>query len=398
MSVLAQSVASQTLTNAIESFAQPSTQRCRWDCIALGEVMLRFDPAADRIRSARSFRVFEGGGEYNVVRGLRKTFGRKTAVLTALPRNELGLLAEELIMQGGVDTQHILWRDYDGVGRNTRMGLNFTERGFGIRGAVGMSDRGYSAAAQIRPDEFDWSALFSRDVFGTDQLFGADELGVNGARWLHTGGIFAALSESTAATALVAARAARAQRLVVSFDLNYRASLWQSHADPNAAQRSNRAIAQECDLLIGDEYSISACLGVDARQFPQRHDAFDAVPATAAAELALAEYPQLKAVAFTLRGANSASRNDWAGVLVTRTGRYQSRRYEALEIFDRVGGGDAFVAGIIHSLLTENDFQRAVDVGAAHGALAMTTPGDNAIASLAEVQAVARGDDAAARR
>jgi 2-dehydro-3-deoxygluconokinase len=177
-----------------------------------------------------------------------------------------------------------------------------------------MSDRGYSAAAQICAEEFDWQALF-----------GQHESGRTGARWFHTGGIFAALSESTAATALTAVRA---HRLMVSYDLNYRASLWQSHPDPGAAQQTNRAIAQECDLLIGDEFSLSACLGFDASQFTHRSSSLDAAPAITAAHHALARYPQLKAVAFTLRGATSASRNDWAGALVTRTGIYQSRPIE----------------------------------------------------------------------
>lgn len=357
------------------------------DCVALGEVMLRFDPGEDRIRNARSFRVFEGGGEYNVVRGLRKTFGRRTSVLTALPRNELGSLAAELIEQGGVDTRSVIWRDYDGVGRSTRMGFNFTERGFGVRGAVGLSDRGHSAASQIRPEEFAWNSLFGKDAAG-----------IQAARWLHTGGIFAALSETTAATALAAVRAAQTNGVMVSYDLNYRASLWNSHPNPNAAQQTNRAIADSCDLLIGDEFSLCACLGFDSAQFAPRTSSFDAASAISAAHLALAEFPKLKAVAFTMRGAISASKNDWAGALVTRTHTYQSQGYEGLEIFDRVGGGDAFVAGLIHSILEGENLQRAVEVGVANGALTMTTTGDNAVTSVSEIEAVMRGENAAARR
>lgn len=358
----------------------PRTQR-RWDCVALGEVMLRFDPGEDRIRSARHFRVWEGGGEYNVARGLRKTFGHSTAVLTALPRNELGLLAEELILQGGVDTSQVLWRDHDGIGRNTRMGLNFTERGFGLRAALGLSDRANSAAAQIRSDEFDWAALFGPD----------------GTRWLHTGGIFAALSETSAQTAVAAVQAARRHGVLVSYDLNYRASLWDSHPDPDAARRTNCAIAGECDVLIGDEYSFAACLGMDVADLGARATPMDPGPADAAALRALDRFPQLKAVAFTLRDARSASYNAWAGVLHTRDGRYASVARD-LHILDRVGGGDAFMAGLIHAFLSGQGPQSAVDIGAAHGALAMTTPGDNAMVSLEEVEAVARGDTAAARR
>ena len=360
--------------------ASPRDQR--WDCVALGEVMLRFDPGEGRVRSARTFRVWEGGGEYNVVRGLRRTFSHATAILTALPRNELGLLAEELILQGGVDASRILWRDYDGIGRSARMGLNFTERGFGARSALGLSDRAHSAASQIRADEFDWDAL----------------LGPGGARWLHTGGIFAALSESTAGTALAAVRAARRHGVPVSYDLNYRASLWQSHPDPGAARRVNREIAAECDLLVGDEHGFAACLGLDVSAAGTRETPMDSGPADAAAAMALREFPSLQAVAFTLRDAHSASRNAWGGVLHTRRGRVASAVREDLDVLDRVGGGDAFVAGLIHGALVGAGAQATVDLAAAHGALAMTTPGDNANVSLEEVEAVASGSDAAVRR
>ncbi len=358
----------------------PPADGRRWDCVSLGEVMLRLDPGEGRIRSARAFRAWEGGGEYNVARGLRKTFGRRTAVLTALPRNDIGLLVEDLMLQGGVDTGQVVWREYDGIGRNTRVGLNFTERGHGVRAALGVSDRANSAAAQIRPDEFDWDALF----------------GPAGARWLHTGGIFAALSETTAETALVAVRAARRHGIVVSYDLNYRASLWRSHPDPDAARRVNRAIAAECDLLVGDEFSFAACLGLEAAG--RRDTPMDSAPADTACAQLFDEFPALKLIAFPLRDARSASRNAWGGVLHARGQRFESRLQGELDILDRVGGGDAFVAGLLHVLLDGGDLQHALDIAVAHGALAMTTPGDNAMASLEEVEAVARGEGAAARR
>ena len=362
------------------AFAPVPADGRRWDCVALGEVMLRFDPGEGRIRNARGFRVWEGGGEYNVARGLRKTFLRTTAALTALPRNELGLLAEDLMLQGGVDTSRVVWREHDGIGRDTRVGLNFTERGYGVRAALGVSDRANSAASQIAPEEFDWDALF----------------GPGGSRWLHTGGIFAALSESTARTALAAVRAARRHDVTVSYDLNYRASLWNAHRDPEAARQANRAIAAECDLLVGDEFSFASCLGLDAGA--ARKTPMDSGPADAAATQVFAQYPNLRMIAFPLRHAPSASRNRWGGVLHARDGRYASMLRGRLDILDRVGGGDAFVAGLIHGLLDGADPQRCLDLAVAHGALAMTTPGDNAMASLAEVEAVARGEDAAARR
>ena len=366
-----------------DDWSIPPAEGRRWDCLALGEVMLRFDPGEDRVRNARSFRVWEGGGEYNVARGLRKTFRRPTAVATALPCNDLGLLAEGLILQGGVDASLIRWRDHDGVGRNTRLGLNFTERGFGSRAALGVSDRANSAAAQIGPDEFDWDRLF----------------GPGGARWLHTGGIFAALSPSTAETAVAAVKAARRAGVPVSYDLNYRASLWDSHPDPDAARRVNRAIVDDSDLVFGDEYSLAACLGLDMAPAGSRATPMDDGPPSTAAALAFAAFPRLKGMAYTLRDPVSASINAWQGVLHLREGgRFASVARPRLEVLDRVGGGDAFAAGIIHGLLAGSGPQSAVDLGAAHGALAMTTPGDNAEASLAEVEALARGDQPRTRR
>lgn len=361
----------------------PPAEGRRWDCLALGEVMLRLDPGEDRVRNARSFRVWEGGGEYNVARGLRKTFRRPTAVVTALPRDELGLLAEGLILQGGVDASLILWRDPDGIGRNTRMGLNFTERGFGPRPALGVSDRANSAASRIHPGEFDWDHLF----------------GPAGARWLHTGGIFAALSCSTAETAMAATEAARRGGVPVSYDLNYRASLWDSHPDPEAGRRINRAIVEACDLVFADEFSLAACLGLDVARTGTRAIAMDDGPPSAAARLAFTAYPRLKGVAYTLRDPVSASINAWQGVLHLRDGRrFASVARPRLEVLDRVGGGDAFAAGVIHGLLGGSGAQSAVDLGAAHGALAMTTPGDNAEVSLEEVEALARGDQPRSRR
>ncbi|MFN7110504.1 MAG: sugar kinase [Brevundimonas sp.] len=370
------------MTGPTEAWPILSSEGRRWDCLALGEVMLRFDPGEDRVRSARSFRVWEGGGEYNVARGLRKTFGRRTGVLTALPDNELGVLALDLIGQGGVDASEIVWRAYDGVGRSTRLGLNFTERGFGLRGALGVSDRANSAASQISADDFDW-----------DRLFGS-----GGARWLHTGGIFAALSERTAEAAVAAVRSARRHGVMVSYDLNYRASLWNSHPSPDAARRVNQAIVAECDLLFGDEFGLAACLGLDLGALKPRRTPMDDGPPHAAASTAFETFPQLRGVAYTLRESRSASVNAWQGVLEARSGRWLSALRPNVELLDRVGGGDAFASGVIHGLLEGAAPQRVVDLGAAHGALAMTTPGDNANVSAAEVETVVRGEQPSTRR
>ena len=194
---------------------------CRWDCVALGEVMIRLDPGAGRVRTARQFQVWEGGGEYNVARALRRCFGLRAALVTAIVDNEVGHLLEDLILTGGVDMSHVRWVPFDGIGRSARVGLNFTEKGFGVRPALGCSDRANSAAAQLRTGDIDWG-----DVFGRQ-----------GARWFHTGGIFAALSETTPDVVLEALSAARRDGVVVSYDLNYRPSLWDSHGAASGPSR-----------------------------------------------------------------------------------------------------------------------------------------------------------------
>ena len=344
---------------------------CRWDCAALGEVMLRFDPGAGRVRTARQFQVWEGGGEYNVARALRKTFGLRATVVTALPANDLGWLAEDLILQGGVDVSHLLWRPYDGVGRETRMGLNFTERGFGIRPPLGVSDRAWSAASQIRPGEVDW-----------DRLFGEE-----GVRWLHTGGIFAALSSSTAEAAIEAVEAARRHGVVVSYDLNYRASLWKSHGDLEAARRANRQIAAHVDVMIGAEEDFAACLGFEIPGLDPDPPEMDVSNFKRMVEASRAAFPNFKVVARSLRHSKSASRNDWGAILWTDGRFHEARRRDDLELYDRVGGGDGFASGLVFAFLEGLGPQAAVDYGAAHGALAMTTPGDTSMASLKEVEA-----------
>lgn len=356
---------------------RPSEQ-CRWDMVALGEVMLRFDPGERRVRNARSFDVWEGGGEYNVVRAMVRTFGLRGAVVTGLPDNDLGRLADDLIAQGGVDRSHILWREADGMGRNTRLGLNFTERGFGVRPARGLSDRANSAASQLRPGEIDW-----------DRLFGQE-----GVRWFHTGGIFAALSASTAEVAMEAVKSARRHGTVVSYDLNYRASLWDSHPDPDAGRRVNRAIAGAVDVMIGDGHGFETCLGIDVKKPKADGDAGLGASAFAtAAEAFSTLYPQAKVVAATLRRPATATRNDWSAAAWSDGELHTAPIWTDLEILDRVGGGDSFVSGLAWALMNDLAVKEAVAWGAAHGALAMTTPGDASMVSRQEIAALLAGGD-----
>jgi 2-dehydro-3-deoxygluconokinase len=348
---------------------------CRWDMVSLGEVMLRLDPGDGRIATARSFRVWEGGGEYNVARGLKRCFGMETAIVTALADNAVGRLVQDLIYQGGVDQSHIRWVDYDGVGRTVRNGLNFTERGFGVRAALGCSDRGQTAVSQLRPGDIDWER-----VFGTE-----------GARWFHTGGIFCALSETTPQVAREAMEVAKRYGTVVSYDLNYRESLWRSIGGQQRAKEVNRGLAPLVDVMLGNEEDFTAALGFNVEGLDEGHSKLDVENFRRMIEQVVAEFPDLKIVATTLRNARTATRNDWGAVCYCVGRLYQAQTRESLEIYDRVGGGDSFASGLIYGLLTGRGPQWAVECGAAHGALAMTTPGDTTMATLAEVERVMKG-------
>src|SRR5450631_43649 len=352
---------------------------CRYDMVSLGEVMLRLDPGEGRIRTARSFRAWEGGGEYNVSRGLRRAFGLRAAVVTALADNEIGRLVEDLILTGGLDTSLIRWVPYDGIGASVRNGLNFTERGFGVRGAVGVSDRGNTAVSQMKPGDVDW-----------DHLFG--ELGV---RWLHTGGIFAALSASAAATVIEAVTAAKRHGTVVSYDLNYRPSLWKAIGGQAKAQEVNREIARHIDVMIGNEEDFTASLGFEVEGVDENLSALEVDKFAAMIQKAAAEYPNFSVIGTTMRTVHTASINDWGAIAWSpSTGVVRATDRPGLEILDRVGGGASFASGLIYGLLEGEPLQTAVEDGAAHGALAMTTPGDTKMVTKAEVLKLAGGGGA----
>jgi len=350
---------------------------CRWDLISLGEVMLRFDPGEYRIWTTRHFAVSEGGGEYNVARGLKRCFGLETAVVTAFAKNPVGALLQDLINQGGVDSSLIRWVPYDGVGRTVRNGLNFTERGFGVRAALGCSDRGHTAVAALKPGEIDWETIF----------------GKHGARWFHTGGIFCALSETTPEVAIEAMTCARKHGVVISYDLNYRDSLWKSIGGKKRAQEVNRRIAPFVDVMLGNEEDFSAALGYEVPGTDEHLSALDAENFKKMLGRVLADFP-FKVVATTLRKATTATRNDWGAVCYCDGKFYQATSRENLEILDRVGGGDSFASGLIYGFLSGKDPQWAVECGAAHGALAMTTPGDTSMVTLDEVLQVMKGGTA----
>ncbi len=341
--------------------------------------MLRLDPGEGRVRTARAFTAWEGGGEYNVARGLRRCFGKRTAVVTAFADNEVGRLLEDFILQGGVDTRFIKWTEYDGIGRTVRNGMNFTERGYGIRGAKGVPDRGNTAASQLKPGDIDWDYIF----------------GECGVRWFHTGGIFAALSESAAEVTIEACKAAKRHGTIVSYDLNYRPSLWKSIGGLAKAQEVNREIAQYVDVMIGNEEDFTASLGFEVEGVDEENiTGLNVENFKNMIKNALKEFPNFKATATTLREVHTATVNDWAAVTWHDGEFFESIKFPKLEIMDRVGGGDSFASGLIYGFLDFNDAERAVSYGAAHGALAMTTPGDTTMVTLPEVEKVVSGGSA----
>jgi len=355
-----------------------SREECQWDAAALGEIMLRLDPGDGRIRTTRQFRVWEGGGEYNVVRGLRRCFGLRTTVVTSIVDSEVGRLLEDLMLQGGVDLSHVKWVPFDGIGRAARVGLNFTEKGFGVRAAVGCSDRAYSAASQLKPGDVDWKQLFEQE----------------GVRWLHCGGIFAALSATTADITIEAMEAARAAGTVISYDLNFRASLWKSQGGTARAVEVNRKIAALVDVMIGNEEDFTAALGFQVPGMDEHISKLDPANFRKMIDEVLKMYPNFKAVATTLRNAKTASINDWGAILWTEGQFYEAPLRENLEIYDRVGGGDSFASGVAYGFLAGKTPQQVVEYGAAHGALAMTTPGDTTMATLKEVESAMKGKGA----
>ncbi len=356
--------------------------QCRWDAVSLGEIMLRMDPGEGRVRSARSFTVWEGGGEYNVTKGLARCFGLKTSVVTALPENEVGALVLDFVRQGGVDASHIRRLPYDGIGREARVGLNFTERGFGVRGALGVSDRAHTAASSLKAGDIDWNEIFARE----------------GSRWFHTGGIFAALSETTPGVVIEAMKAAKANGTIVSYDLNYRPSLWKANGGKERATEVNREIAEYVDVMLGNEEDFTAALGFEVEGLGEEIAGIEVEKFKRMLEQVTKRYPNFKAVATTLREVRSATVNDWGAILSYDGSFYEAQERKGLEILDRVGGGDSFASGLIYGFLTGRTPQDCVELGAAHGALVMTTPGDTSTASLREVEKLAGGGGARVER
>jgi 2-dehydro-3-deoxygluconokinase len=287
-----------------------------------------------------------------------------------------------LIYQGGVDQSHLKWVKYDGVGRTVRNGLNFTERGFGARAALGCSDRGHTASSQLKPGDIDWERIFGKE----------------GARWFHTGGIFCALSETTPLVAKEAVEVAKRYGTIISYDLNYRESLWKGIGGKDRAQEVNRELAPFVDVMLGNEEDFTVALGFEVEGLDEHLSKLDVQNFHRMIQRAVAEFPNFKVVATTLRHAKTATINDWGAVCYFDGQLHQAPVRENLEIFDRVGGGDSFASGLIYGFLTGKGPQWAVECGAAHGALAMTTPGDTTMTTLSEVERVMKGGTARVAR
>ena len=351
---------------------------CKYDIVSMGEIMIRLDPGEERIHTTRHFRAWEGGGEYNVARGLKRCFGRDAAVVTAIVDNPVGRLLEDLIYQGGVSMEYVKWVPYDGIGRKVRIGLNFTERGFGVRAAVGCSDRANSAASQLKKGDIDWQKIFAKD----------------GVRWFHTGGIFAGLSETTPEVIIEAVTTAQKHGTVVSYDLNYRPSLWKAIGGQEKAKEVNRRIAPFVDVMLGNEEDFTAALGFKVKGLDEGCSKLDPTNFKKMIAEAVKAFPNFKVVATTLRNARTASINDWGAIVYAQGEFYDAILRKNLEIYDRVGGGDSFASGLIYALMEGKSSAEAANYGAAHGALAMTTPGDTTTASLKEVEKVMKGGTA----
>jgi 2-dehydro-3-deoxygluconokinase len=360
---------------------------CKYDSISLGEIMLRLDPGDGRVHTTRQFTVWEGGGEYNVARGLRRCFGLKTAIVTALADNPVGRLIEDFILQGGVDTDFVLWRDYDGIGRSVRNGLNFTEKGHGIRGAKGTPDRGHTAVSQMKPGDIDVGTHL-RNARVTLVSY----------RW-HLCRPFGKPPRMLSSKRV---QAAKKHGTIVSYDLNYRPSLWKDFGGLEKCREVNRAIAPYVDVMIGNEEDFTACLGFEVEGVDENLTNIEEDSFQKMIETAVREFPNFKVAATTLRNAKTATLNEWSALLWHDGSFYEPvRKFQGddiLEIYDRVGGGDSFASGLAYGFLKFNDPLKAVSYGCVHGALAMTTPGDTTMASLAEVEKLVGGGGARVER
>ncbi len=347
------------------------------DLVSLGECMVRLSPKGhQRIEFANEMEVWVGGGEYNVAYAGSR-LGLRTGWVGRLPDNPVAAIVRNHARSAGVDISRVVWVPYDGVGRADRVGLNWTEVGTGVRGSVTLYDRGHSATSHMKPGEVDWKGLFAK-----------------GVRWFHTGGIFSALSPSCADVALEALKAAHEAGAVTSYDLNFRSKLWTSQE----AQAATRKLMPYIRVLIGNEEDFIKVLGMKIEGVGEDFRGLKVESYKQMVGQVVKAHPQVEAVGTTLREVVSGLVNHWSAILWHEGTFYDSRRYEHLEIEDRVGGGDGFASGMVYALLAGKSPQEAVDTGAAHGALLQSTRGDTSMVTKAELEHVVKGGSARIKR
>jgi 2-dehydro-3-deoxygluconokinase len=367
----------QGLEPAMALSIKPSSA-CELDLVSLGECMIRLSPPEfGRIEFAHMMEVWVGGGEYNVAYALAR-LGHRTGWVGGLNDSPMGAVIANHARSAGMDIRHAPVAKYDGVGKANRIGLNFTEVGFGPRASVTLYDRGHSATAGMKPGDVDFAALF----------------GKRGVRWMHTGGIFAALSESTRQVVAEAVKAAHDAGTIVSYDLNFRSKLWKSEQ----AIATTKPLVPYIDCLIGNEEDFQKVLGYEVEGVDVEKGELDTSAFKKMVERVVKDFPNIKVVGTTLRGVKSAGVNDWSAIMWHEGTFYEGLSFPSLEINDRVGGGDGFASGFIHGFLTGADPQTCVNTGVAHGAMLMTTRGDTSQITLDELTHVAAGGSARIKR
>lgn len=349
-----------------------------FDLIALGECMIRLSPPGhQRIELTPYFEVYAGGGEYNVAYALAR-YGLRTAWISRLVDNPLGHFIRNHAKTSGMDISEVIWVPYDGSGRADRIGLNFTEVGIGVRPSVTLYDRGHTAISHIKPGEVNWKKIFSQRK----------------ARWFHTGGIFTALSDSCAEVTLEAVKAAHEAGTIVSYDLNFRSKLWSS----KKAIEVTKGIVPYIDVLIGNEEDFQKVLGFEVEGVDENLKELPIEAYKKMVKKVVTTYPHIKVVGTTLREVLSGLVNNWSAIMYFDGDFYESRKYQNLEIEDRVGGGDGFCSGLVYGFLKGMSPQECVEIGAAHGALLQSTRGDTSMVTLEEIMHVVGGGSARIKR
>ncbi len=350
----------------------------KYDLIALGETMIRLSPPGyERIEFSPTLEVWVGGGEYNVAYALSR-LGLRTGWIGGLNSSPMGAIVRNHARAAGVDVSYAVERKWDGVGKKDRIGLNFTEVGTSKRASTTLYDRGHSATAGIKPGEINWNKLFRED----------------GVRWLHTGGIFSALSENTRLVAAEAVKAAHEAGTIVSYDLNFRSKLWSS----KEAIETTKPLVPYIDCLIGNEEDFEKVLGYHAEGVDIEKNEMDTGAFKQMVERVVKDFPNVKVVGTTLRGVKTALINDWSAIMWSQGRFYDGPQFANLEIEDRVGGGDGFASGFTYGFLTGRPPQECVDLGVAHGAMLMSTRGDTSQITLEELLHVAGGGSARIKR